>query len=148
LEHEKRAGETAVAAGSGNADDRAQAALVIAEAAAKVRRAAALALRRLLQGDPSRLPALDVLGALGPSIRDLYRCLLTTASAAGEEDEVVRGHAKDGLAAVEDRMEELLARRAGPLSARRDGTGQGPALTDGVPALSFTTKREGGFRQV
>jgi len=79
---------------------------VAIDAGARVRRAAALSLLRLVEGDHLRPRGLSlVVDALGEHLRSLYELLQACAAApvhGGDPDAIVRAHARDGLAAVDD----------------------------------------------
>jgi hypothetical protein len=97
--------EREVKRGQGSPDDR-EAVRVAVDASARVRRAAALSLLRLVEGDHLRPRGLSlVVDALGEHLRSLYELLQASAAApvhGGDPDAIVRAHARDGLAAVDD----------------------------------------------
>lgn len=88
----------------------AEAIRIAVEAASRVRRSAALALRRLVQGDHFGRSA-SVLRTLGSNMKQLYQLL---QNVVGEDaDPIVRGHANDALAAIDDAMSRYASALAG-----------------------------------
>jgi len=119
----------------------AEALSVATEAGARVRRAAALALRRIVEGGGGGGgPGVrglasgrgSLLGALGPHLRPLYAALQATAAApvrgaGGDPDALVRAHTRDALAAVDDVMRTFIS--SGDSGGGGGIGGGGPRLT-------------------
>ena len=91
--------------GAGSCAEGEGAAALVLECAAGARRAAVLALRLLLQG---RAALVTLCGQRAMS--QLFHLL--TSAAQDDTDALVRAHAKDALAYVEDATERMVPRRA------------------------------------
>jgi len=91
---------------------------VAVEAGARVRRAAALALCRVVQGDPLSPRALlggndGLITSLGDNLRSTYSVIQTVASTPvregpGDPDAIVRAHAKDALFVLDEAIQKLF----------------------------------------
>jgi hypothetical protein len=91
---------------------------VAVEAGARVRRAAALALCRVVQGDPLSPRAViggsdSLITSLGDNLRSTYSVIQTVASTPvregpGDPDAIVRAHAKDALSILDDAIRRLF----------------------------------------
>jgi hypothetical protein len=112
------------AAARGEVDE--EAVRVATECGARVRRAAAFALRRLLEGGGGGAP-LALLSSIPEHMRPLHRLLQT--GSGGDPDALVRAHARDALASVDDIVGALARGAAGQggrgMAAPRAGSSAG-----------------------
>lgn len=105
---------------------------VAVEAGARVRRAAALALCRVVQGDPLSPRALlggndGLITSLGDNLRTTYSVIQTVAATPvregpGDPDAIVRAHAKDALFVLDEAIQNLFG-SSGRTASHQNGNG-------------------------
>lgn len=111
---------------------------VAVEAGARVRRAAAVALCRVVQGDPLSPRALlggkdSLITSLGDNLRSTYSLIQTVAltpirEGPGDPDVIVRAHARDALSIIDAAIQGLLGEK-GHLGSSNEGGGGGARLS-------------------
>jgi hypothetical protein len=108
------------------ASELADAQKVVIEASARVRRAAGLALRRLLEGEALATPRADPVATLANEgiAAPLLRALRNAADS--EPDPITRAHVRDALAAIGERVEAAIAARLGASAGGGVAAARGP----------------------